>query len=172
MAPFPIIRMDIEGSSNHGTNVIIPPLGAGKTIEMWANLTVPAGADVQQQNWNLWLTDASSAQLGEKARLGMDLAVSEQFSVALSSTVPLVASTIAPNDYGLVEFSLQNTGNKDAAFNLATTFSETTGWMGIIQNETGVIQQNPITLYKGQRGFGAQHFFPRTSESRNGVLQP
>ena len=151
MAPFPIIRMDIEGSSNHGTNVIIPPLGAGKTIEMWANLTVPAGADVQQQNWNLWLTDASSAQLGEKARLGMDLAVSEQFSVALSSTVPLVASTIAPNDYGLVEFSLQNTGNKDAAFNLATTFSETTGWMGIIQNETGVIQQNPITLYKGQR---------------------
>ena len=172
MAPFPIIRMDIEGSSNHGTNVIIPPLGAGKTIEMWANLTVPAGADVQQQNWNLWLTDASSAQLGEKARLGMDLAVSEQFSVALSSTVPLVASTIAPNDYGLVEFGLQNTGNKDAAFNLATTFSETTGWMGIIQNETGVIQQNPITLYKGQRGFGAQHFFPGTSESRNGVLQP
>ena len=151
MAPFPIIRMDIEGSSNHGTNVIIPPLGAGKTIEMWANLTVPAGADVQQQNWNLWLTDASSAQLGEKARLGMDLAVSEQFSVALTSSVPLVASTIAPNDYGLVEFGLQNTGNKDAAFNLATTFSETTGWMGIIQNETGVIQQNPITLYKGQR---------------------
>ena len=151
MAPFPIIRMDIEGSSNHGTNVIIPPLGAGKTIEMWANLTVPAGADVQQQNWNLWLTDASSAQLGEKARLGMDLAVSEQFSVALTSSVPLVASTIAPDDYGLVEFRLQNTGNKDAAFNLATTFSETTGWMGIIQNETGVIKQNPITLYKGQR---------------------
>ena len=151
MAPFPIIRMDIEGSSNHGTNVIIPPLGAGKTIEMWANLTVPAGADVQQQNWNLWLTDASSAQLGEKARLGMDLAVSEQFSVALTSSVPLVASTITPDDYGLVEFRLQNTGNKDAAFNLATTFSETTGWMGIIQNETGVIKQNPITLYKGQR---------------------
>ena len=151
MAPFPIIRMDIEGSSNHGTNVVMPPLGAGKTIEFWANLTVPAGADVQQQDWNLWLTDASSAQLGEKARLGMDLAVSEQFSVALTSSVPLVAATIGPDDYGLVNFRLQNTGNRDAAFNLATTFSDNTGWVGIIQNETGVIQPNPITLYKGER---------------------
>jgi len=151
MVPYPIIRMDIEGSSNHGTNVIMPPLGAGKTIEFWANLTVPAGAEVQQQDWNLWLTDASSAQLGEKARLGMDLAVSQQFSVALTSSVPLVAATIAPDDDGQVNFRLQNTGNRDAAFNLATTFSENTGWMGLIENETGVVQPNPITLYKGQR---------------------
>ena len=151
MAPFPIIRMDVEGSSNHGTNLIMPPLGAGKTVEFWANLTVPAGAEVQQQNWNLWLTDASSASLGEKARLGMDLAVSEQFSVALTSSVPLVAATVGPDDFGLVEFRLQNTGNRDAAFNLATTFSENTGWLGLVQNATGVVQQNPITLTKGER---------------------
>ena len=151
MTPFPIIRMDVEGSSNHGTNLIMPPLGAGKTVEFWANLTVPAGADVQQQNWNLWLTDASSASLGEKARLGMDLAVSEQFSVALTSSVPLVAATVGPDDFGLVEFRLQNTGNRDAAFNLATTFSENTGWLGLVQNATGVVQQNPITLTKGER---------------------
>ena len=151
MVPYPIIRMDIEGSNNHGTNVIMPPLGAGKTVEFWANLTVPAGAEVQQQDWNVWLTDASSAQLGEKARLGMDLAVSQQFSVALTSTVPLVAATIAPDDDGQVNFRLQNTGNRDAAFNLATTFSENTGWMGLIENDTGVVQPNPITLYKGQR---------------------
>ena len=151
MAPFPIIRMDIEGSSNHGTNVIIPPLGAGKTIEFWANLTVPAGADVQQQSWNLWLTDASSAQLGEKARLDMDLAVSEQFSVALTSTVPLISASIGPGQSGLVDFRLQNTGNRDAAFNLATSFSEDTGWIAIVENETGVVQQNPMTLYKGER---------------------
>ncbi len=151
MVPYPIIRMDIEGSNNHGTNVIMPPLGAGKTVEFWANLTVPAGAEVQQQDWNVWLTDASSAQLGEKARLGMDLAVSQQFSVALTSSVPLVAATIAPDDDGQVNFRLQNTGNRDAAFNLATTFSENTGWMGLIENDTGVVQPNPITLYKGQR---------------------
>jgi hypothetical protein len=57
--------------------MVLPPLGAGRTIEFWVNLTVPAGADVQQRIWNLWLQDASSAQLGEKARLTMDLAVSE-----------------------------------------------------------------------------------------------
>ncbi len=151
MAPFPVIRMDIEGSNNHGTNVIIPPLGAGKTIEFWANLTVPAGADVQQQNWNLWLTDASSAQLGEKARLGMDLAVSEQFSVALTSTVPLISASITPSESGQVNFRLQNTGNKDAAFNLATSFSENTGWSALVEDEVGTIKQNPITLLKGER---------------------
>ena len=117
MAPFPIIRMDIEGSSNHGTNVIIPPIKAGETIEFWSNLTVPAGADVQQRVWNLWLTDASSAQLGEKARLTMDLAVSEQYGVALTSSVGLIAANIGPDESGTVSFRLQNTGNKDAAFN-------------------------------------------------------
>ena len=151
MVPYPIIRLDIEGSNNHGTNVIFPPLGAGKTVEFWANLTVPAGADVQQRIWNLWLKDASSAQLGEKARLTMDLAVSEQFSAALTSTASLTASTVAPGESGLVDFKLQNTGNRDAAFNLATTFSDTNGWTALVENETGVIQQNPITLYKGQR---------------------
>ena len=151
MAPFPIIRLDIEGSNSHGTNVILPPLGGGKTVEFWANLTVPAGADVQQQIWNLWLQDASSAQLGEKARLEMDLGVSQQFSVALTSTVPLIAAEVGPGQYGLVNFKLQNTGNRDAAFNLATTFSVNTGWSALVQNATGVIQQNPITLYKGQR---------------------
>ena len=151
MAPYPIIRLDVEGSNNHGTNMIFPPLGAGKTVEFWANLTVPAGADVQQRIWNLWLTDASSAQLGEKARLTMDLAVSEQFSAALTSTAGLTAATIAPGEFGHVDFKLQNTGNRDAAFNLATTFSNTDGWTALIENETGVVQQNPITLYKGQR---------------------
>lgn len=151
MVPYPIIRMDIEGSNSHGTNVIMPPLGAGKTVEFWANLTVPAGADVQQRIWNLWLQDASSAQLGEKARLTMDLAVSEQFSVALTSTATLLAADVAPGESGHVDFRLQNTGNRDAAFNLATTFSDSNGWSALVENETGVIQQNPITLYKGQR---------------------
>ena len=151
MVPYPIIRMDVEGSNNHGTSVTPPPVGAGKTIEFWANLTVPAGAEVQQQTWNLWITDASGAQLGEKARYTMDLAVSQQFSVALTSTVPLISATVMPGDYGLVNFRLQNTGNRDAAFNLATSFSDDGGWLALVENETGVVQQNPITLYKGQR---------------------
>ena len=151
MVPYPIIRMDVEGSNNHGTSVSPPPIGAGKTIEFWANLTVPAGAEVQQQTWNLWITDASGAQLGEKARYTMDLAVSQQFSVALTSTVPLISATVMPGDYGLVNFRLQNTGNRDAAFNLATSFSDDGGWLALVENETGVVQQNPITLYKGQR---------------------
>lgn len=150
MAPFPIIRVDATGSSSHGTNMILPPLAGGASTEIYVNLSVPAGADVQQQSWNLWLTDASSAQLGEKARLEMDLAVSEQFGVALTSSVPLVAASVLPGASGHVDFRLQNTGNRDAAFNLATDFQQQ-GWLALVENETGVIQQNPIVLGKGER---------------------
>jgi len=150
MAPYPVIRIDVEDSNNHNINQVMSPLGGGKTIEFWANLSVPAGADVQQQTWNLWLTDASSAALGEKARIDMDLAVSEQFSVSLTSSVGLVAGTIAPSEYGLVEFKLLNAGNRDAAFNLNTNFaSENPGWSAVVQNETGVIIPNPIVLGRG-----------------------
>ena len=149
MAPFPIIRVDVTGSSNHGTNMILPPLGGGDSVEFWVNLSVPAGADVQQQTWNLWLSDASSAQLGEKARIEMDLAVSEQFGVALTSSVPLVAASVLPGQSGYVPFTLQNTGNRDAAFNLATDFQQE-GWLALVENTTGVTQQNPIVLEKGE----------------------
>ena len=32
-----------------------------------------------------------------------------------------------------------------------TSFSDDGGWVGVVQNETGVIKQNPITLSKGER---------------------
>ena len=150
MAPFPVIRVDVTGSSNHGTNMILPPLSGGDSVEFWVNLSVPAGADVQQQTWNLWLSDASSAQLGEKARIDLDIGVSEQFGVALTSSVPLVAASVLPGQSGHIAFSLQNTGNRDAAFNLATDFQQE-GWLALVENATGVIQQNPIVLTKGER---------------------
>jgi hypothetical protein len=84
----------------------------------------------------------------------MDLAVSEQFGVALTSTVGLLAATFGPGEYGTVDFRLQNTGNKDAAFNLVTSFSDTStpgGWSATVLNDTGVIRPNPITLAKGER---------------------
>ena len=84
----------------------------------------------------------------------MDLAVSEQFGVALTSTVALLAATIGPGLYDTVDFRLQNTGNKDASFNLVTSFSDTStpgGWSATVLNETGVVIPNPIVLAKGER---------------------
>ena len=151
MFPVPSIRFDIETSNNHNVNVVIPPINGGKTIEIWANLTIPAGADVQQQTWSLWFTDASGLQLGEKARLEISTAVTEQYGVSLTSNTALLVDQIPPSEYGYFDFKLQNTGNKDAAFNLASTFSDTeSGWAYGVENETGTPVPNPIVLNRGE----------------------
>ena len=149
MSPqMPMIRIDVADSNDHDFNVLMPPIPGGATREVYVNLSIPAGADVQQVIWELWFTDASSSSTGEKGRLTMDVAVSEQFGVSLTSSVSLNAGNVGPGESMAVPFRLQNSGNKDAAFNLATTFSED-GWLALIENETGVSQSLPITLNRG-----------------------
>ena len=144
-----MIRIDVPNSNDHDTNVLMPGIKAGETVEIWVNLSIPPGADVQQQSWSIWLTDASNQNAGEKARLTMPVAVTEQYGVALTSQVGILAQTLAPGESGLVPFRLLNSGNKDAAFNLATTFSEQ-GWSALVLDEEGAIVQNPIVLNRGQ----------------------
>ncbi len=146
----PAIRIEVADSNDHDLDVLMPAIPAGATREVYVNLSIPAGADVQQQIWQVWFTDASGASTGEKGRLMMDVAVSEQFGVSLTSSVPLNAATLSPGESGTIPFRLQNSGNKDAAFNLAATFSED-GWTAIVENETGVIQPTPITLNRGEQ---------------------
>ncbi len=150
MSPqMPMIRIDVADSNDHDFNVLMPAIPGGATREVYVNLSIPAGADVQQVIWEVWFTDASSSSTGEKGRLTMDVAVSEQFGVSLTSTVSLNAGTVGPGESVAVPFRLQNSGNKDAAFNLATTFSED-GWLALVENETGVSQSLPITLNRGE----------------------
>jgi len=144
----PMIRIDVANSNDHDLNVLMPAIPGGATREVYVNLSIPAGADVQQVIWEVWFTDASGSSTGEKGRLTMDVAVSEQFGVSLTSTVSLNAGTVGPGESIAVPFRLQNSGNKDAAFNLAATFSED-GWLALIENETGASQSLPITLNRG-----------------------
>ncbi len=146
----PAIRIEVADSTDHDFDVLMPTIPAGATREVYVNMSIPPGADVQQQIWQVWFTDAGSASTGEKGRLMMDVAVSEQFGVSLTSSTPLNAVTLSPGESGTIPFRLQNSGNKDAAFNLASTFSET-GWVAIVENETGVIQPAPITLDRGEQ---------------------
>ena len=91
-----MIRIDVPNSNDHDTNVLMPGIKAGETVEVWVNLSIPPGADVQQQSWSVWFSDASNQNAGEKARLTMPVAVTEQYGVALSSTVGILAQTLAP----------------------------------------------------------------------------
>ena len=110
----PAIRIDSENPNQHGTTVMLPAIPGGNTTEMWINLSVPAGADVQQQVWQVWWEDAGGTQLGEMGRVTADLAITEQYGVHLSSTAPLLADSLYPGEATSIPFKLQNAGNREA----------------------------------------------------------
>ena len=154
----PMIRQDAVYMSaagyptmvgDHDTSILIPPIQGGDSIDLWVNLSIPPGADVQQLTWQLWLTDASGQNAGEKARVIAPVGVTEQYGVSLTSTVGLQAGSMGPGESGLVPFRLQNSGNRDASFNLATTFSED-DWSSLLVNDTGAPVSNPVYVERGQ----------------------
>lgn len=146
---FPSIRIETTNPNDFFSPVIIPSIAAGQTVDVYVNISIPAGADVQQQTWQVWFKDSGGTNSGEKGRVTMNLAVTEQYGVSLTSQTPLLADTLLPGESGLIPVRLQNIGNRDAAFNLVTTFSED-GWSAIVENETGVPVPNPIVLGKAE----------------------
>ncbi len=173
----PMIRQDAVYMSaagyptlvgDHDTSILIPPIQGGASVDLWVNLSIPAGADVQQLTWQLWLTDASGQNSGEKARVSAPVGVTEQYGVSLSSTLGLQAGSMGPGESGLVPFRLQNSGNRDASFNLATTFSED-DWNALLVNETGAPVSNPVYVGRGQ-SINLQLNITAASESNPGTV--
>ena len=120
----PMIRIDSANQNQHGVNVVLPVVLAGNTTEMWINLSIPAGADVQQQVWETWWSDAGGTQLGEMGRISNDLAVTEQYGVHMSSTAPLLAASLGPGQTGEGPFKLLNSGNREAGYTVTSNFQE------------------------------------------------
>ena len=146
---FPSIRIETSNPNDFFSPVIIPSIGAGQTVDVYVNITIPAGADVQQQTWQVWFRDSGGTNSGEKGRVSMNLAVTDQYGVSLTSQTPLLADTLMPGESGNIPIRLQNVGNRDASYNLVTTFSED-GWSAIVENDSGVVIPNPIILGKGE----------------------
>ncbi|MGA0331986.1 MAG: hypothetical protein ACO3MI_06440 [Candidatus Poseidoniaceae archaeon] len=146
---FPSIRIETTNPNDFFSPVIIQGLGAGQSTDVYVNISIPAGADVQQQTWQVWFRDSGGTNSGEKGRVSMNLAITEQFGVSLTSQVPLLADTLLPGESGQIPIRLQNVGNRDASYNLVTTFSED-GWSAVVENETGVPVPNPIILEKAE----------------------
>ena len=144
----PMLRIDSIHPSNRGMNVQLPSIPGGNTTEMWINLSVPAGAAVQQQTWNVTWSDGSSQKLGVLGSRTMSVAVTEQYGVSLQSSTPLIADVLMPGESGIIPMRLQNTGNKIAIFNLAASFSNPS-WSATFTNMTGA-SFLPITMDIGE----------------------
>ncbi len=149
MDPFmPQLRLETDNPNDNDFDVVIPAVKPFQTTEVWANLSIPPGADVQSQTWDLWFTDAGSANTGEKARVSTTVLIGEQYSVKLTSNSNQVALTMEPGDSDSIDFRIQNTGNLDSTFLLTPTFSDVS-WSGNVKDDTGsVITQ--IFLLKGE----------------------
>ncbi len=145
----PMIRIDSENPTQHGTNVILPVIPAGNTSDMWINLSIPAGADVQQQVWQVWWDDAGGTQLGEMGRITSDIAITEQYGVHLSSRSPLLAATLMPGESTDIPFKLQNAGNREAGFTVTSSFL-TDGWVSFVTDLNNSIVSMPMPLTKGE----------------------
>ena len=144
----PMLRIDSSHPSNHGMDVQLPATPSGNTTEMWINLSIPAGSDVQQQTWNVTWSDGSSQNLGVLASRSMPVAVSEQYGVSLYSSTSLIADTLLPGETGLIPMRLQNTGNKIATYTLSASFSDQT-WSASFTNDTGS-SFLPIAMGRGE----------------------
>lgn len=146
----PMIRIDSENPTQHGTNVILPAIPGGNTSEMWINLSIPAGADVQQQVWEVWWEDAGGTQLGEMGRITADLAITEQYGVHLSSTAPLLADSLLPGESASIPFKLQNAGNREAGYTVTSNF-QGEGWVSYVTDLNHSTVQMPMPLAKGEQ---------------------
>ena len=80
---------------------------------------------VQQQVWQVWWEDAGGTQLGELGRVTSDIAITEQYGVHLSSTAPLLAASLLPGETTDIPFKLQNAGNREAGYTIASNFQNT-----------------------------------------------
>ena len=100
LAAFPSIRIETSNPNDFFSPVIIPSIGAGETVDVYVNITIPAGADVQQQTWQVWFQDSGGTNSGEKGRVSMNLAVTDQYGVSLTSQTPLLADTLLPGESG------------------------------------------------------------------------
>jgi len=150
MNPFnPMLRIDSDNPNRHGTSVTLPVFGASEMQEMWVNLSIPPGADVQQQTWNVWWEDVTFNGQGVMGSVSMDVAVTEQYGVDLTSSAPFIAATLSPGESDLIPFMLQNSGNRDASYSITSSFPDSK-WSGIVSNETGIPVSMPMIIARGE----------------------
>jgi uncharacterized membrane protein len=144
----PMLRIDSANQNQHGNSVLLPAIPAGETTEMWINLSVPPGADIQSVTWNVWFEEGTPQNTDIKGSISSSVVVSEQYGVMLSSFAPLLALDLLPSESGEIVMRLQNSGNLEAEYNLIPSFPSA-GWAASFKNETGA-SFLPIILSKGE----------------------
>ena len=151
MNSFSPIRIDSNNLNDHDYSVPLNPMEYNETTEFWVNLTIPPGSNVEQLIWNITITDAYDGEL--MYDLSIPLSVGASYSVDVSYYGPGVALSLSPNEVGLVEFTLANTGNQMAYWNLNAFFNRSEWGSSNFRFLDADVNGSEITfmqLYKGE----------------------
>jgi len=153
MNSFSPIRIDSNNLNDHDYSVPLNPLDYNETTEFWVNLTIPPGSNVEQLYWNVSITDAYNGELMHY--MSIPLSVGASYSVDVSYYGPGVALSLSPDEVGTVEFTLANTGNQMAYWNLNAFFNRSEWGNSNFRFLDAAVNGSEITFMQLQKGESA-----------------
>lgn len=115
------IRIDSNNLNDHDYSVPLNPLSYNETTEFWVNLSIPPGADIESLEWNVSVRDGMTGD--PQFNLTIPLSVGPSYSLGIFYSGPSPAAVIAPGDSDMAKFTITNTGNQMAYWNLNAFFN-------------------------------------------------
>ena len=124
------IRIDSNNPTDHDNFVVTDVVKALDTTDVWFNITIPDGANVQEMMWfvdiNDGTTNSTKATIGLPEVRGIPLSVQAAYSCKLEpETLAYPDATILPGNNATIPMKFKNTGNQIATWNLGATFADT-----------------------------------------------
>ena len=117
------LRIDSNNLFDHDNYVVTEVIHALESMDTWFNLSIPAGASVQELDWFVWINDGITNL--SKVFLELPVSVIAAYSAKLEQkTLANPAAVLYPGTSDSVAMTLRNTGNQIATWNLGATFGD------------------------------------------------
>ena len=116
------LRIDSNNPIDHDNFVVSKVIKARTSTDVWFNLSIPDGTDVQEIDW---IVDINDGVLnGSKFSLIIPVKVDPTYSITLAADrLANPAATILPGETANITMNLKNNGNQLATWNLGGVFN-------------------------------------------------
>ncbi|MDP7446647.1 MAG: hypothetical protein QGF28_05560 [Candidatus Thalassarchaeaceae archaeon] len=144
------LRIDSNNIIDHDNFVKSNIIKARTYTDVWFNLSIPDGADVQDL---VWRADINDGVLNNSNKFEIILPVSVESTYRMTlkqETLANPAASILPGDKANITMDLKNTGNQYSSWNLGGLFSdsrftsENIKWYEIGGSEITVLNLTPV----------------------------
>ena len=143
------LRTDSNNQNDHDNNVPSEIIFARTYTDVWFNLTIPDGVDVQDLEWNTWINDFSNNQT--RFEIPLPVSVKSTYRMEMErESVSNPAAVIDPGGRANITINMKNIGNQVASWNLGGLFAddlignENINWYDLGGSEVEVLQLDPL----------------------------